>query len=118
MNNQNPFVERRLYTRVVNRVPVTIFYDGSQVAQRRLVNLSVGGLLIETEDLGLYLHSLIAVRFDVEELYHPRDLSLPAIVRWFNERYLAASFEQLEKGTEEIILRYTGFGSQRVSEQY
>jgi hypothetical protein len=54
------------------------------------------------------------VRFDLEELFNLRDISLPAIVRWFNGRYLAASFEQLEKGTEEIILKCAGFGAQKV----
>jgi len=61
--------------------------------------------LLETEDLGLSVNSLIEIKFDVNDTYQLHNVMLPAIVKRIEKGKMALAFEMLEKATEQIILQ-------------
>ena len=106
LSNMVTLVERRLYTRIWCEVPVTAYYGDSLLLQCGTVNLSVGGLLISAKDIGLTENSLIQVVFNVEQTHSLYMNRIPAVVLRNEKNQLAVSFENLEKGTEELINAY------------
>jgi hypothetical protein len=96
-------VERRVYTRLKSEVPVNIYYGDSLLVHCNTVNFSVGGIVIKTKDIGLLENSLIEIMFDIYSAHSLFEVRIPAIVLRCEKEQIAASFENLEKGTEELI---------------
>lgn len=96
-------LERRLYTRSISEVPVKVFYDNTLLARCRTINLCVGGMLICTKEIGLLENSLIQIVFDVHGNHCLYGVRIPAIVLRYEIDNTAISFENLEKGTEELL---------------
>lgn len=96
--------ERRLYTRVKCRVPITIFNNECLIAERITLNASIGGLLIQADDLGLSLDSLIIIRLQSDTGGDQEDMRIPAIVKRITNISIAIGFEMLEKAVEGFIL--------------
>ena len=96
-------VERRLYTRIWSEIPVKIYYGNTLLTECTTVNLSVGGLLIRTKDIGLMENSLVQVMFDLYSSHCLYEVKIPAVVLRCENSQIAAAFETLEKGTEELI---------------
>lgn len=94
-------IERRLYTRVEVRVPVTLIYNDSPIANRNTKNISIGGIFINAPDLGLSPASLLKLklRFDRDN----GDVLIPAIVSRVEDGGIAAYFETVDKATEFFI---------------
>ncbi|WP_455376058.1 PilZ domain-containing protein [Kaarinaea lacus] len=99
----NTAVERRLYTRVPNELPVKIYYGDVFLEKSNTINLSVGGLLIRTKNIGLTENSLIQIMFDLDISHCLYNIYIPAVVRRSNYDEIAVAFENLEKGIEEFI---------------
>jgi len=59
--------------------------------------------VLETEDLGLSINSLIEIKFDVNDSHQLHNVILPAIVKRIEKGKIALAFEMLEKATEQII---------------
>ena len=97
--------ETRLYTRVASSIAVAIYYNKSLIATCKAKNIGVGGILLQSKDLGLSVNSLVDVQFDVDESHHLYKAMIPAIVSRIEDGAIALSFEMLEKATEEIIQR-------------
>ena len=95
--------EKRLYTRVTSNIAVSIYYNKSLIATCRATNIGVGGILLESNDLGLSVNSLVNIRFEVGENQYLCNKFIPAIVNRIEGNTLALSFEMLDKGTEQII---------------
>lgn len=98
--------ESRLYTRVTYNVLVSIFYNGQLIGKRIARNISVGGVLVETDDLGLPLNSLVEI-----EITAPNNTSLsvvrtPGVVNRAGRECIAIEFERLDKDVEDIIKKY------------
>ena len=96
-------IERRLYTRVCYRSPVTILYDDHPLASYYTLNASVGGLLISAKDIGLSPHSLVSIRLLLGFGEIREDILMPAIVKRINSKSIAIGFEILEKAAEGFI---------------
>jgi len=99
----NPRVERRLYTRVSRELPVKIYYGDAFLEKSNTINLSVGGMLIKTRDIGLTENSLIQIVFDMDSAHCLYRIMIPAVVRRSSYDCIAVAFENLEKGIEEFI---------------
>lgn len=97
------FSEARLYTRVTQDAPVSIYYNGQLIGKRYLRNISMGGILIKTEDLGLSAYSLVEVELSTPEDSSLTTLRIPGVVNRINATEIAIEFENLEKGIEQII---------------
>jgi len=95
--------EKRLYTRVTGTISVAVYYNKSQIATCRAKNIGVGGLLLETKDLGLSVNSLVDIQFDTDESHQLYKIMIPAIVSRIEDGAIALTFEMLEKATEQII---------------
>lgn len=100
----NSFIrESRLFTRVKYDKPVSIYYNGNLIGTRNAGNISVGGVLVITEDLGLSAYALVEIELVTKnKLSHPM-LRIPGIVNRVNDSELAIEFEVLEKETEVLI---------------
>ena len=96
-------VERRLYTRVCREVPVNIYYADKLLGECKTINIGVGGVLIKIGDIGLMENSLIQVKFVTLSTHSLFGLKIPAVVKRCEKNNIAVSFENLEKGTEELI---------------
>ena len=101
--SSNSIEERRLYTRVNRIIPISIFYDLRLIAFRQTVNISVGGILINTEDLGLVDGMLVEVELDINNSVGMSNVRIPAVVNWSSENRLALAFELLDKKMEPIV---------------
>jgi len=99
----NTAVEKRLYTRIRNRLPVKIYYGDVFLEKSYTINLSVGGLLIKTENIGLTENSLIQIMFDLDSTHCLYRVMIPAVVRRSDPEKIAVAFENLEKGIEEFL---------------
>lgn len=95
--------EKRLYTRIRTEAAVNIYYGGFMLARCKTINLCVGGVLIHVKEVGLTENSLIQIMFDVASTHCLFEVRIPAIVLRCANNQIAASFEELEKGTEELI---------------
>ncbi|KPJ91457.1 MAG: hypothetical protein AMJ53_11650 [Gammaproteobacteria bacterium SG8_11] len=95
--------ERRLYTRLKKKVPVSIHYNGHCVSRCFTTNIGIGGALLDVPDLGLIENALIEITFGVNQWHALYDIRIPAIVVWRNENQIAVSFEMLRKDTEELM---------------
>lgn len=95
--------ERRLYTRLNKRIPVSIHYNNLCVSRCSTNNISVGGALLDVQDLGLIENALIEISFGVNQWHALYGVKIPAIVVWRNETQIAVSFEMLRKDTEELM---------------
>jgi len=60
-------------------------------------------MVLESEDLGLSVNSLIDIKFDVDDNYQLYNVTIPAIVKRVGNGKIAVAFEMLEKATEQII---------------
>ena len=98
--------ESRLYTRVNNDIPVVIYYNGQLICKRLSKNISVGGILIKTEDLGLPAYALVDVELKVPGESTPSVIRIPGVVNRVNHEELAITFEALDKGAELVIKKY------------
>ncbi|MGD8591439.1 MAG: PilZ domain-containing protein [Gammaproteobacteria bacterium] len=96
--------EKRLYTRLSKRIPVSIHYNGHCVSRCSTNNISIGGALLDDQDLGLTENALIEIIFGVNQWHALYEIKLPAIVVWRNETQIAVSFELLRKDTEELLV--------------
>lgn len=96
-------VERRLYTRVDSKFPIKIYYGYTLLTKCMTVNLSVGGLLIETKDIGLMENSLVQVMFDMSSDHCLYEIKIPVVVLRCEKNRVAVGFETLEKGIEDLI---------------
>lgn len=95
--------EKRLYTRTLTDVSVFIYYTHKLIAKRQAINISVGGALIQSDDLGLPVNSLIDLMFEVD-IDHPlKDFLFPVVVKRITDENFAVSFEVLDKATEALI---------------
>jgi len=103
MNTQVPGEERRLYTRLNKRVPVSVHYNGNCISHCFTANISIGGALLDVQDLGLTQNSLVEITFGVTQWHALYEVRIPAIVVWRNDSRLAVSFETLRKDTEELL---------------
>lgn len=95
--------EQRLYTRVSSQITLQLYYNNKLVATCNVVNIGVGGVLVESGEIGLSVNSLIQIQFVVNEGHSLYQLRLPAIVKRIENNKIAIAFEMLEKATEEII---------------
>ena len=95
--------ENRLYTRVQGNLSVFVYYNDRLISTCPCIDISIGGIKLETEDLGLSVNSLVEIRFDVDDTYQLNDVILPAIVKRISQGQIALAFEMLEKATEQII---------------
>ena len=95
--------ERRLYTRLKKRVPVSIHYNGLCVSRCFTSNISIGGALLDVQDLGLTENALIEIAFGVNQWHALHEVKIPAIVAWRDEKQIAVSFETLRKDIEELM---------------
>ena len=95
--------ERRLYTRLEKRVPTSIYYNGHCVSRCTTSNISVGGALLDDQDLGLTENALVEITFGVNKWHTLYEIKIPAVVVWRNESQIAVSFELLRKDTEELM---------------
>lgn len=95
--------ERRLYTRTQTSIGVFIYYNQKLIAHRRTLNISVGGALIESEELGLPINSLIDMMFDVDNDHPLKDILFPVVVKRVSNKSFAVSFEVLDRATEALI---------------
>lgn len=102
--------ESRLYTRVAHDIPVAIYYNGQLIGRRISRNISVGGILIRTEDLGLSAYALVEIELEVPEKLKQSTLRIPGVVNRINHEEIAISFEALDKGTELVIKKYVSSG--------
>ena len=96
-------LERRLYTRIWCELPIKIYYGDTLLTECKTSNLSVGGLLIRTKDIGLMENSLIQIMFDIYSSHCLHEVKLPVVVLRCEKNQIAVAFETLEKGTEELI---------------
>jgi len=94
--------EKRLYTRICSQVPVHIYYGDALLARCYTSNLSMGGALINAS-IGFTENSLVKIMFDVDKTHCLYEVWIPAIVTRCTNSQIALSFENLEKGTEELI---------------
>ena len=95
--------DRRLYTRSWCQVPVTIYYNDACLAKCHTLNLGMGGMLIVTNEIGLPENSLIEISFEVDNFHCLFGVRIPAVVLRYDDRFIAVSFETLEKGTEVLL---------------
>ena len=95
--------EKRLYTRVQSNLSVLVYYNKRLISTCTCKNISIGGMVLESEDLGLSVNSLIDIKFDVDEKYQLYNVIIPAIVKRIGNGQIALAFEMLEKATEQII---------------
>jgi len=95
--------ERRLYTRLKKRIPVSIHYNGHCISRCFTGNISIGGALLDVQDLGLTENALVEITFGVNQWHALHDIKIPAIVVWRDEMQIAVSFEMLRKDTEELM---------------
>jgi len=95
--------EKRLYTRVQGNLSVNVYYNDRLIATCPCIDLSIGGIALESVDLGLSVNSLVEIKFDVDDSYQLYDVIFPAIVKRVGDGKIALSFEMLEKATEQII---------------
>lgn len=95
--------ERRLYTRLEKRLPISIYYNGHCVSRCTTSNISVGGALLDDQDLGLTENALVEITFGVNKWHALYETKIPAVVVWRNESQIAVSFELLSKDTEELM---------------
>jgi hypothetical protein len=103
MNTLIPQDEKRLYTRLKKRVPVSIHYNGQCISHCVTSNISIGGALLDVQDLGLMKNSLVEITFGVNPWHALYEVRIPAIVVHHNEIQIAVSFETLRKDTEELM---------------
>jgi hypothetical protein len=94
--------EKRLYTRIWSQVPLNVIYGDALLARCYTSNLSMGGVLINA-NIGFTENSLIQIIFDVDKSHCLYEVRIPAIVVRCANNQIAASFENLEKGTEDLI---------------
>ena len=103
MTHPFPYKERRLYTRLEKRIPVNVYYNSHCICHCYTANISVGGVLLDIDDLGLTENSLVEITFGVKPWHSLHEVRIPAIVVWRTEAQLAISFETLQKDTEELL---------------
>lgn len=106
-----PRTERRLYTRVVLHIPVTLVYNESPIANRYTKNISIGGVFISAPDMGLMPDALLTMQMQFDE--NGGRFSIPAIISRVERDGVAAYFETIEKGTELYISLALKHGGQR-----
>ena len=97
------FGERRLYTRLRKRIPVSIHYNDHCISQCFTSNIGIGGALVDVQDLGLTENALVEISFGVNQWHALHDIKIPAIVVWRDDTQIALSFEMLRKDTEELM---------------
>lgn len=95
--------ERRLYTRLEKRIPVSIHYNNHCISRCFTSNISIGGALLDVQDLGLTENALVEITFGVYQWHALHDIKIPAMVVWRTETQIAISFEMLRKDTEELM---------------
>ncbi|MFN2302851.1 MAG: PilZ domain-containing protein [Anaerolineales bacterium] len=95
--------ERRLYTRLTKRIPVSIHYNNHIVSRCVTNNVSIGGALLDVEDLGLTDNALVEISFGVHQWHALYNVRLPSMVVWRNETQIAVSFETLRKDAEDLM---------------
>lgn len=96
--------QRRLYTRFLKRIPIRVHYNGHCVSRCFTSNVSIGGALLDAQELGFIENALVEITFGVNPWHALHDVRIPAIVVWRNETQIAVSFEALLKDTEELML--------------
>lgn len=96
--------ERRLYTRLEKRIAIKLYSNNHCVHQCNTCNISVGGALLDIEDPGFTINSLLEVEFGVSRWHALYKIHIPAIVVRCSEKQLAVSFETLQKDTEDLML--------------
>lgn len=101
--DQQRYTEKRAFERLRIRIPVSVYYDGLLIAGRSSCNISAGGMLISTNDLGIPVNGLVEIRLELKQNFGLDDVRLPAVVQWFSVLYLAVSFEMQEKDIEALI---------------
>ena len=89
MNAHVPGEERRLYTRLNKRVPLSVHYNGHRISRCFTINISIGGALLDVQDLGLTQNSLVEITFGVTQWHALYEVRIPAIVVWRTEAQLA-----------------------------
>ena len=100
----NSFIrESRLFTRVNYNKPISIYYNGNLIGKRNAGNISVGGILIQTEDLGLSAYALVEIELVAPTKFSQTTLRIPGVVNRVNDSEIAIEFETLAKETEVII---------------
>jgi hypothetical protein len=80
-----------------------IIYNNQLIAKRVSKNISVGGILIITEDLGLPAYALVEIELNIPEDVTYGTLRIPGVVNRVNSGEIAIAFETLDKGAEIII---------------
>ena len=95
--------EKRAFERLQKRIPVSIYYDGLLIAERSTCNISAGGMLIKTNDLGVPVNGLVEVWLNLKKDFGLNDVRLPAVVQWFSHQHLAVSFEMQENDIDALI---------------
>lgn len=91
-------VERRKHVRINSHIPLTILYNDRSIAHLYTLNASIGGLLIDAQDLGLPINSLIKIVFR-----HKNAITHPAIVTRIQDNSLGVTFESLAAAAESEI---------------
>lgn len=75
---------------------LALFYNDRYIATRKLIHLDVGKFIIETNDLGLNIHSLVSINFCCDGLSAGDSMiRIPAVVSALNEHSMEARFEPL-----------------------
>lgn len=100
--------ERRLYTRLKKRIPVSVHYNSHCVSKCFTSNIGIGGALLNVENLGLTENALVEFTFSVNPWHALHDIKIPAFVAWRNEIHIGISFEILTKDTEDLMQDHIG----------
>ncbi|WP_455205240.1 PilZ domain-containing protein [Kaarinaea lacus] len=100
--------ERRLYTRLKKRIPVSIHYNSHCVCKCFTSNIGIGGALLNAENLGLTENALVELTFSVNPWHALHGIRIPAFVAWRNEMLIGISFEILTKDTEDLMQDHLG----------
>lgn len=95
--------EARLYTRAIYDVPISIIYNGQLIGKRFTRNICIGGVLVQTDDLGLLLNALVEIEITAPNITSQPAVRIPGVVNRIGKDCIAIEFERLDKDAEEII---------------
>lgn len=95
--------ERRLYTRLKKRIPVSIYYNNHEVARCVTHDICIGGARLDLQDSGLTHNALIEITFGVNQWHALHRIRLPSIVVWRNDAQISVAFEMIRKDIEDLM---------------
>ena len=89
---------------------LSLYYNDRYVADRKIIYINLSEFLIETDDLGLSINSLISVEIHKNNKSLDAMIRLPAVVCELGKNTLAAKVESLsEARSESCYFQYFSF---------